>query len=106
MSIRDAVVAPRVLWNSAHDPHRVCLEIADPITKRDADRLQSFGFEHMYRLEYPADTLERLRVLRRRQRGPLRPQRPAVFSGVGDPRRNGFALGPRTVVETVVEERP
>ena len=103
MSIRDAVVAPRVLWNSAHDPHRICLEIADPITKRDADRLQSFGFEHMYRLEYPPIPLSDSAFFGG-VNAVLYDPTTAVFSGVGDPRRNGFAFGPRTVAEPLVEE--
>jgi gamma-glutamyltranspeptidase/glutathione hydrolase len=103
MSIRDAVVAPRVLWNSAHDPHRICLEIADPITKRDADRLQSFGFEHMYRLEYPPIPLSDSAFFGG-VNAVLYDPTTAIFSGVGDPRRNGFAFGPRTVAEPLVEE--
>ena len=103
MSIRDAVVAQRVLWNSAHDPHRICLEIADPITKRDADRLQSFGFEHMYRLEYPPIPLSDSAFFGG-VNAVLYDPTTAIFSGVGDPRRNGFAFGPRTVAEPLVEE--
>ena len=45
MDLKAAVVAPRILWNSAHDPPRVCLEIAGPVTTNDADRLQGFGFD-------------------------------------------------------------
>ena len=103
MSIRDAVVAPRVLWNSAHNPHRVCIEIADPITNRDADRLQSFGFEHMYRLEYPPIPLSNSAFFGG-VNAVLYDPATGVFSGVGDPRRNGFALGPRTVAEPLLEE--
>ena len=98
MSIRDAVVAPRVLWNSAHDPPRVCIEIADPITRRDADTLQSFGFEHMYRLEYPPIPLSDSAFFGG-VNAVLYDPATGVFSGVGDPRRNGFALGPRAVSE-------
>jgi len=54
MSVRDAVVWPRVLWNSAHEPPRVCIEIADPVTTRDADRLQSRGFESTVPSPLPA----------------------------------------------------
>jgi gamma-glutamyltranspeptidase len=98
MGIRDAVVAPRVLWNSAHDPPRICIEITDPITKKDADRLQSFGFEDMFRLEFPpvprADLafFGGVNVV-------LYDSSTGVFSGVGDPRRSGFAEGPRAVAD-------
>lgn len=98
MGLREAVVAPRVLWNSANDPPRICLEIADPITEADADRLQSFGFEHMYRFRYPPGTDANLGFF-----GGVNAvaydARTGVFSGVGDPRRGGFALGPRAVAE-------
>jgi gamma-glutamyltranspeptidase/glutathione hydrolase len=98
MGIRDAVVAPRVLWNSAHDPPRICIEITDPITKKDADRLQSFGFDDMFRLEFPpvprADLafFGGVNVV-------LYDSSTGVFSGVGDPRRSGFAEGPRAVAD-------
>ena len=94
MTLRDAVVAPRVMWNSTHDPERVCLEIADPITPRDADRLQGFGFEHMYRLRYPAKARSETAFF-----GGVNAvaydSTTGVFTGVGDPRRDGFAAGPR-----------
>ncbi len=98
MGLREAVVAPRVLWNSDHDPPRICLEIADPITEADADRLQSFGFEHMYRFRYPPGSDTNLGFF-----GGVNAvaydARTGVFSGVGDPRREGFALGPATAAE-------
>lgn len=98
MGLREAVVAPRVLWNSDHDPPRICLEIADPITEADADRLQSFGFEHMYRFRYPPGSDANIGFF-----GGVNAvaydARTGVFSGVGDPRRGGFALGPRAVAE-------
>lgn len=103
MGIRDAVTAPRVLWNSAHDPPRVCLEIADWVTQADADTLQSWGFEHMFRLEYPAipagDSAFFGGV-----NAVLYDAATGIFSGVGDPRRSGYAEGPRAVAEP--QERP
>ncbi len=94
MTLRDAVVAPRVMWNSTHDPERACLEIADPITVKDADQLQAFGFEHMYRLRYPAKARSETAFF-----GGVNAvafdSKTGVFTGVGDPRRDGFAVGPR-----------
>lgn len=94
MSLRDAVVEPRVLWNSTHDPERVCLEIADPITPKDADRLRSFGFDSMYSLRYPPNKRSETAFF-----GGVNAVSydagTGVFSGVGDPRRDGFAVGPR-----------
>jgi gamma-glutamyltranspeptidase/glutathione hydrolase len=103
MGIRDAVVAPRVLWNSAHDPARICIEITDPITKRDANKLQSFGFDHMFRLEFPPVPLADLAFFGG-VNAVLYDPATGIFSGVGDPRRSGFAEGPRAVVDS--QERP
>ncbi len=97
LGIRDAVVAPRVLWNSAHEPPRVCIEIADPVTASDADRLQSFGFESMYRLQYPPEPVSDSAFFGG-VNAVVFDLTAARFSGVGDPRRFGFALGPRAVV--------
>jgi gamma-glutamyltranspeptidase/glutathione hydrolase len=97
MGIRDAVIAPRVLWNSAHDPPRVCLEITDWVTKDDADILQSYGFEHLFRLEYPAIPAADSAFFGGVNAVMYDPAT-GVFSGVGDPRRFGFALGPSAVV--------
>ena len=95
MTPRDAVVAPRVLWNTAHDPHRVCLEIATPITAADGDELQRYGFEHMYRLQYPPDPVSDSAFFGGVNLAAY-DARTGQFFGVGDPRRNGYALGPRT----------
>jgi gamma-glutamyltranspeptidase/glutathione hydrolase len=103
MGIRDAVVAPRVLWNSAHDPARVCIEITDPITKKDADKLQNFGFDHMFRLEFPPVPRGDLAFFGGVNAVFYDPTT-GVFSGVGDPRRSGFAEGPRAVLER--QEKP
>jgi gamma-glutamyltranspeptidase/glutathione hydrolase len=96
LGIRDAVIAPRVLWNSAHQPHRVCIEITDWITSDHADTLQEWGFEHMFRLEYPATPAGDSAFF-----GGVNAvhyeSSTGVFSGVGDPRRSGFALGPQAV---------
>jgi gamma-glutamyltranspeptidase/glutathione hydrolase len=98
MGIRDAVVAPRVLWNSAHDPERICIEITDPITKKDADRLQTFGFDHMFRLHFPPVPREDLAFFGG-VNAAFYDSATGVFSGVGDPRRSGYALGPRAVTK-------
>jgi gamma-glutamyltranspeptidase/glutathione hydrolase len=98
MSLGDAVVAPRVLWNSAHDPQRLVIEIADPITEEDANRLESFGFEHQFRHPTPpAPTIDS--AFFGGVNAVLYDPSTGVFTGVGDPRRYGFALGPRVVAQ-------
>ena len=98
MGIRDAVVAPRVLWNSAIDPARVCIEISPPITKKNADRLQKSGFEHMFRIEY-TDAPAKDAGFFGGVNAVLYDANSGVFRGTGDPRRSGFAEGPRAVAE-------
>jgi gamma-glutamyltranspeptidase/glutathione hydrolase len=98
MDIRDAVVAPRVLWNSAIDPARVCIEITPPIKKRHANQLQESGFEHMFRLEY-SDAPAKDAGFFGGVNAVLYDASTGIFSGVGDPRRSGFAEGPRAVAE-------
>jgi gamma-glutamyltranspeptidase/glutathione hydrolase len=103
LSIRDAVVAPRVLWNGANDPARICIEIADPITRKDADTLQTFGFDHMFRLDFPPVPRADLAFFGGVNAVFYDPTT-GIFSGVGDPRRSGFAEGPRAVLER--QEKP
>jgi gamma-glutamyltranspeptidase/glutathione hydrolase len=98
MGIRDAVVAPRVLWNSAIDPARVCIEITPPIKKKQADQLQKIGFEHMFRLEYSDDPANDAGFFGGVNAVFYDPST-GIFSGVGDPRRSGFAEGPRAVAK-------
>jgi gamma-glutamyltranspeptidase len=98
MGLRDAVVAPRVLWNAVHDPPRICIEVTDPMMARYGDRLQEFGFEHMFRLEFPPEPLTDLAFFGGVNAVSHDPAT-GVFSGVGDPRRYGVALGPRAIIE-------
>jgi len=99
LGLRDAVVAPRVLWNSSHDPGRVCVEVADPIVEDDAESLRRMGFNTMYILQYPPNPVADsaffggVNIVAYNSRS-------GVFTGVGDPRRDGFAVGPRVVAET------
>ena len=99
MAIRDAVVAPRVLWNSASDPSRICIEITDPITRKDADELQTYGFDHIFRLEFPPVPSGDLAFFGG-VNAVLYDPATGVYSGVGDPRRSGYAEGPRAVSES------
>ena len=93
LDIRDAVVAPRVFWNSAHDPGRVCIEIAKPIVQADAKALRRMGFETMYVLRYPPDPVADAGFFGGVNAVAYHPKT-GVFTGFGDPRRDGFAAGP------------
>ena len=93
LSLREAVVAPRVIWNSVHNPGRVCIEVAQPIVEADVEGLRRMGFETMYVLRYPPDPVADAAFF-----GGVNAVAYAastgVFTGVGDPRRDGFAAGP------------
>jgi gamma-glutamyltranspeptidase/glutathione hydrolase len=91
---RDAITEPRVLWGG-QDPPKIYLEIAGSIRERDADRLESFGFRDIYRLSFPPRPID-LTFFGGVNAAGWDPVR-GGFVGVGDPRRLGFALGPRVV---------
>jgi gamma-glutamyltranspeptidase/glutathione hydrolase len=85
-----AVARPRVLW-SGNELRKVYIEIAGEITAERADALAARGYPIMYRQTFPGDIVK-LRdfgsvnaVLVDHERG--------VFVGVGDPRRQGTAVG-------------
>ena len=94
LGIRDAVVAPRAIWNSAHDPGRLCIEVARPIGQSDVKRLRRMGFDTMYVLGYPPDPVSDAAFFGGVNAAAF-DSSTGVFTGVGDPRRDGFAEGPR-----------
>jgi len=96
MGVRDAVIAPRVLWGAGDNDPVAYLELVDPITEENVDLLEQMGFKGMIVLRYPppnpitlADFGGVNAVAYDSQTG--------VFTGVGDPRRYGSAMGPRVV---------
>jgi gamma-glutamyltranspeptidase/glutathione hydrolase len=90
MSLGDAVSRPRVLWGGNQD-RKVYLELAGEITVERADALAARGYPTMYRHVFPGDAANLgafgcvNAVLIDHARG--------VFIGVGDPRREGTAVG-------------
>ena len=90
MPLADAVARPRVLWGGSRE-QRVYLELAGEITAERADALAARGFANMYRHVFPGDPANLgafgcvNAVLVDHARG--------VFVGVGDPRREGTAVG-------------
>jgi len=95
MSVRDAVAAPRVLWGG-YNRKRAWVEVVDPITEEDAHALEQMGFEGMTELHYPPPgdtTMPNFGGVN----AVAYDEQAGVFYGVGDPRRNGSAMGPRVV---------
>jgi gamma-glutamyltranspeptidase/glutathione hydrolase len=97
MNLGDAMAAPRALYGGTGNPHP-SIEVLDPITDADADALAAMGFESLERYHYPPKN-----------------RRMIVFGGVnalsydtigrswvgvGDARRWGSAMGPRTAARS------
>ena len=99
MSVRDAVTAPRVVWGGMSS-ERAHIEVVDPITEEDVLALEQMGFENMTILHYPPpDAPEDSTVTKFGGVNAIGYDTQAgEFTGVGDPRRWGSAMGPRVVV--------
>lgn len=82
----EAVAAPRVLWTGGHEA-RLALEIAPPFDDALADRLVEHGWPDVYRLRFPARTIDLVYFggvnLVGREPGD------DAVTAVADPRRNG-----------------
>ena len=96
MDVHDAVIAPRILWGG-EPTSRPYIEIFDPITEADLEGLRDMGFSDFIELRYPPS-------------GKVKPNEfggvnavgydpdTRTYTGIGDPRRWGSALGPRVVM--------
>jgi gamma-glutamyltranspeptidase/glutathione hydrolase len=93
MSLRDAVVAPRVLFHIPTEkyPDPVFLEMAGTITIEKADELQALGFASQHRLTFPAKQKDRYPF--GGVNAVLLDPATGMLVGVGDPRRQGAAAG-------------
>jgi len=95
MGVRDAVTAPRVLWGgfptkSAH------IEVAGQIGEDAVNALERIGYEGMAVLRFPTPgdwTIANFGGVNAVAFDP----RIGRYTGVGDPRRYGSAMGPRVV---------
>lgn len=92
LDLRDAVLAPRVIWNTDVESG-IHAEIFSPITLHQIKQLERFGYGKIPRARPPV-----------RQSGLARfgsvnavhlDRETRVMTGVGDPRRNGSAMGAR-----------
>lgn len=92
LDLRSAVLAPRILWNTGKEPG-IYAEIFTPISEQQIAELEAFGYETKIRVQLPVRQSQFSRFgsvnavhLDRLTR---------MLTGVGDPRRNGHALGAR-----------
>lgn len=92
LDLRSAVLAPRILWNTGKEPG-IYAEIFTPISEQQIAELEAFGYETIIRVQLPVRQSQFSRFgsvnavhLDRLTR---------MLTGVGDPRRNGHALGAR-----------
>jgi gamma-glutamyltranspeptidase len=90
--LRDAVIAPRVLWGTVDIPG-IYAEIFPPVTEEQIAKLGTFGYEPIFRAQLPVKQNRFARF------GAVNAVhfdlQSRVMTGVGDPRRNGNALGAR-----------
>jgi gamma-glutamyltranspeptidase/glutathione hydrolase len=100
-SLRDAMAAPRALWGGNAD-EQIYLEIVGTTTVQLADMLRERGFLAQTRLTYPASTLHvtdfgGVNAI-------LIDPVTGLFTGLGDPRRQGVAMEPQAGGETLAQE--
>jgi gamma-glutamyltranspeptidase/glutathione hydrolase len=101
MGLRDAVNAPRILWGGM-TRRRAYIEVGGQISEEEIEELERIGHEEMTVLRYPPpgdDTVAKFGGVNAVGYDP----RGGRFIGVGDPRRYGFALGPRAVAHRRVD---
>ena len=79
---------------------RAHVEVVDPITEEDVAALERMGFENMTVLRYPPPVAPEDTTVTKFGGVNAVAFNPdtGVFTGVGDPRRWGSAMGPRVVV--------
>jgi len=98
MSVRDAVTAPRVVWGGM-TWKRAHIEVVDPISQEDVLALEQMGFENMTVLRYPPPEAPEDALVTKFGGVNAIAYDPETgeFTGIGDPRRWGSAMGPRVV---------
>ena len=92
LGTRDAILAPRVLW-SAGDQLGVVVEVIPPFTEEHVRILQDRGYEISRKVTMPAE--RRMFIRSGAVNAVAFDPKLASFCGVGDPRRQGFALAAR-----------
>jgi gamma-glutamyltranspeptidase/glutathione hydrolase len=92
MGVRDAVLAPRVVWDSGSEPG-ILIEVFPPNTGELVETLEARGYQIVHRVEFPATRRDFINcgAVNAVVFDPVRQS----FAGVGDPRRQGVALAAR-----------
>jgi len=92
LDLREAVIAPRVLWSTMQNLG-VYAEVFPPITQEQIAELRRYGYDSIFRAQLP---VRQSRFARFGAVNAVHYDRESgVMTGVGDPRRNGNALGAR-----------
>jgi len=90
LGLHQAVIAPRILWSTMQNLG-IYAEIFPPITREQIYHLESFGYKPVFRAQLP---VRQSRLARFGAVNAVHYDRDnGVMTGVGDPRRNGAALG-------------
>lgn len=91
MSLAAAIEAPRSLWSAGSTTKGLLLEVRPPVTAAHARELEAMGYEDGRRETLPIryQDLSRFGGVNAVHRDPATGR----LTGVGDPRRNGHALG-------------
>ncbi len=91
MPLGRAIEAPRSLWSAGNTTKGLLLEVRPPVTVAHARKLEAMGYEDGRRERFPIryEDLSRFGGVNAVHRDPATGR----LTGVGDPRRNGHALG-------------
>jgi gamma-glutamyltranspeptidase/glutathione hydrolase len=92
MDVRDAVLAPRIVWDTEHDPG-ILIEVFPPNTGKDVSTLVDRGYRLVKRVDFPATRRDLINcgAVNAVAFDPTR----RSFAGAADPRRQGVALAAR-----------
>jgi gamma-glutamyltranspeptidase/glutathione hydrolase len=92
LSVREAVLAPRILWDSDFEPG-IIIEVFPPTTREDVTTLEDRGYRVLKMVEYPATRRDFINC--GAVNAVVFDSARQSFAGAGDPRRQGVALGAR-----------
>jgi len=97
MGVRDAVTAPRVVWGGAPE-ESAFIEVFAPNRKKHVGALKEMGFVDIVHLRYPPKGKTKMNDFGGINAVAYDPET-KKFTGVGDPRRFGSAMGPKVIAD-------